>query len=756
MSDQPGAGWANGDKLPSMFPLTRDGKLSLYSSNRRWIGLNKGWTRIGKGSTEMDARHSTSQTAGSIEETLEEEAESVKALISQLCEYFYRNGWATGTGGGVSIRVGGPLENRPYRVFVAPSGIQKEDMIGEDVFELDVDRNLVKAPKTPNLRQSACTPLWYVVYKLRPNAKCVIHTHSINATMATLLDPTESCTSLKITHLEMLKGVGNHAYDDLLEVPIIDNRPSEDLLAEQLAQAIKAYPKCNAVLVRRHGLYAWGDSWEQAKTQCESFDLLFETAVRMRQMGLDPGIVPKNGSYRVNDDNVEQELVEKEIDISENDFNNHTDDVESETSEKINVHENDSNQAKVNDDNVELEVVKKETDVPENGLHNHTDDVESEPFEEVNVHENDSNQAKDVEPDPAEKIDAPENGSNLADVVVPEPAKEVDAPENGSNHVDDVRPNPQKSLSDRKFKVDPLHDFDEVEIRLVPTMEENLESVEEKAEDTVGDDDGFRGKSKAANQADVDSNTIPMLPRNGNILLLDIEGCTTAIAFVKEQLFPYVTAKIASYLEKLQDDDLTAIQSLLGEDMKKLPDDHSCKSIPLNQGEDTRSEIVDLVKAMVTSDVKATGLKSLQGKMWKAGYDDGTIKGHVYPDFTPMLNWCESQDIQVYIYSSGSVEAQKLLFSNSIDGNLIRHFKGHFDTKIGGKKEAASYVNIAKSIGVDPSEITFVSDAEAELVAAKEAGIGNVIMSIRPGNALLTPVADEFHSVHSLLQLCGI
>ena len=201
-STHPGQGWSNGDIAPQMFPMTQEGRLQLYGGNRRWIGLHKGWTRIGgEGSTEFDARHSSSAKGESTVETPEHEAQTVRALISQLCETFYKQGWATGTGGGVSIRVGGPSENRPWRVFVAPSGIQKEDMIGDDIFELDMDRNIVCPPKTPNLRQSACTPLWYVVYKERPSAVCVIHTHSMNAQMATLLDPTEKATSLKITHL---------------------------------------------------------------------------------------------------------------------------------------------------------------------------------------------------------------------------------------------------------------------------------------------------------------------------------------------------------------------------------------------------------------------------------------------------------------------------------------------------------------------------------------------------------------------------
>jgi methylthioribulose-1-phosphate dehydratase len=147
-----------------------------------------------------------------------------------------------------------------------------------------MDRNVIVAPKTVGLRQSACTPLWYVVYRHRPTAKSVIHTHSMYAQLATLLDPTESSRVLRITHLEMLKGVGHHAYDDILEIPIIDNRPSEDMLADQLESALQEYPKCNCVLVRRHGLYVWGDSWEQAKTQAESFDYLFHSAIEMKKV----------------------------------------------------------------------------------------------------------------------------------------------------------------------------------------------------------------------------------------------------------------------------------------------------------------------------------------------------------------------------------------------------------------------------------------------------------------------------------------
>jgi len=225
-------GWSKDDLKPQLYPQTRDGKVQLYSSQRRWVQLAHGWSRIGEGadgkkSNEFSHRVSSSSKGKVIVEDADGEARAVRSLVAQLCEHFYRNGWATGTSGGVCIRVGGPLENRPWRVFVAPSGIQKEDMIGDDVFELDMDRNVVVPPRTSTLKQSACTPIWYLIFKHRPSVRSIIHTHSINAQLATLLDPTERSKSLRITHLEMVKGVGHHAYDDVLEIPIIDNRPSE-------------------------------------------------------------------------------------------------------------------------------------------------------------------------------------------------------------------------------------------------------------------------------------------------------------------------------------------------------------------------------------------------------------------------------------------------------------------------------------------------------------------------------------------------
>jgi 2,3-diketo-5-methylthio-1-phosphopentane phosphatase len=266
-------------------------------------------------------------------------------------------------------------------------------------------------------------------------------------------------------------------------------------------------------------------------------------------------------------------------------------------------------------------------------------------------------------------------------------------------------------------------------------------------------DKGFRGKDQASNQTDVGSNVIPLVPRNSKLLLLDIEGCTTSIAFVKQQLFPYVVEHVETYLDSIPPQQLRDYHSSLLQDLQKLPVKHACHTMVVDC---TPHSIGNLVKTMVSYDVKATGLKALQGDMWKAGYHDGSIQGHVYPDFKPMLEWCRSQEVKVYIYSSGSIAAQKLLFGHSVEGNLNNYLSGYFDTTSGSKREAVSYVTIAKSIGMKPSDIVFCSDAEAELVAAREAGIGHVVMTIRPGNEPLSETGKDFVAVHSLMQLCGL
>jgi methylthioribulose-1-phosphate dehydratase len=203
-----------------------------------------------------------------------------RQLVVDLCRQFYFQGWCTGTGGGISVREG-------QHIFIAPSGVQKERIEPEDLFVIDLDGNIVEPPADPTLKISACTPLFLNAYRMR-DAGAVLHSHSINVMLATLLCEDE----FQVTHLEMQKGLRGVGYHDQVRVPVVENTAHECDLADRMAQAIADYPAADAVLVRRHGVYVWGRDWQSAKTQAECYDYLFQAAVRMRQLGIDPTRVP--------------------------------------------------------------------------------------------------------------------------------------------------------------------------------------------------------------------------------------------------------------------------------------------------------------------------------------------------------------------------------------------------------------------------------------------------------------------------------
>lgn len=179
-------------------------------------------------------------------------------------------------------------------IVMAPSGVQKERMEPRDMYVLDEQGNVVHAPEArpPPYRPpklSECAPLFTAAYELR-GAGAVMHSHSLNAVMATMLDP--QATEFRVTHLEMIKGIENHGFYGNCIVPIIENTARECELTDRMRQAIKDYPQANAVLVRRHGVYVWGKDWIQAKTQAECYDYLFEAAVKMAQLGINAAVPP--------------------------------------------------------------------------------------------------------------------------------------------------------------------------------------------------------------------------------------------------------------------------------------------------------------------------------------------------------------------------------------------------------------------------------------------------------------------------------
>jgi enolase-phosphatase E1 len=193
-------------------------------------------------------------------------------------------------------------------------------------------------------------------------------------------------------------------------------------------------------------------------------------------------------------------------------------------------------------------------------------------------------------------------------------------------------------------------------------------------------------------------------------VVTDIEGTTSAISFVKNVLFPYADAHLDAYVaahraEPVVDRALREAAAEAGE-----PD-----------ADDAR--ILEFLHAWIADDRKATPLKTLQGLIWAEGYTEMGLLGHVYPDVPPVLHAWNASGIELYVYSSGSVTAQKVLFAHTFAGDLTPLFAGYFDTTTGSKREAASYAEIAAETGFHPDEMLFLSDIEEELDAARAAGM---------------------------------
>jgi enolase-phosphatase E1 len=197
-------------------------------------------------------------------------------------------------------------------------------------------------------------------------------------------------------------------------------------------------------------------------------------------------------------------------------------------------------------------------------------------------------------------------------------------------------------------------------------------------------------------------------------VLTDIEGTTSAIAFVKETLFPFAEAALDGFLASRGDD--PAVAALMA-------------GVP---GPDR----IATLRGWMAGDVKATPLKTLQGMIWEAGFRDGRLRGHLWPDVAPCLRAWHGAGIGLAVYSSGSVAAQKLLFGHSESGDLLPLFSGFFDTRVGHKREAPSYAAIASALAVAPGDILFLSDVVEELDAAAESGLATCQL-VRPADGTL-------------------
>jgi len=220
------------------------------------------------------------------------------------------------------------------------------------------------------------------------------------------------------------------------------------------------------------------------------------------------------------------------------------------------------------------------------------------------------------------------------------------------------------------------------------------------------------------------------------VILTDIEGTTSAIDFVHRVLFPYARAALPAFVRAHSSvpDVLAQIDAVRAETSANASLD----------------DVIGTLIAWIDEDRKATPLKALQGKIWADGYATGAFTAHLYVDAFDQLRTWRAASVPLYVYSSGSVEAQKLFFRYSVFGDLSSWFLGHFDTVIGGKRDAASYTRIAEAIHRAPGDILFLSDVEAELDAAREAGMLTaqlVRADTKPSSSGRHPVHETFRTI---------
>src|SRR5262249_28793694 len=241
-------------------------------------------------------------------------------------------------------------------------------------------------------------------------------------------------------------------------------------------------------------------------------------------------------------------------------------------------------------------------------------------------------------------------------------------------------------------------------------------------------------------------------PARIRALLLDIEGTTTPIAFVHEVLFPFASAYLEQFLRRNRDrpgvsDDLKALAA------ERAAEPSEAAGLPPWRDDRSDQLVVSAIayaRWLMARDRKSTALKSLQGKIWEAGYRSGELRGQVFPDVPRAFARWRRQGRGIAIFSSGSVLAQRLLFGHCTQGDLTPFISAYFDTTSGPKISAQSYRRIAVALECAPAEIVFLSDVGAELEAARSAGL-ETLLCVRPGSAEPGSTADPI--IHTFDEL---
>jgi enolase-phosphatase E1 len=218
-------------------------------------------------------------------------------------------------------------------------------------------------------------------------------------------------------------------------------------------------------------------------------------------------------------------------------------------------------------------------------------------------------------------------------------------------------------------------------------------------------------------------------------IVADVEGTTSSISFVHDVLFPYAARQLPGFVRQHASEPQVAA----------LLDDAGQEA---GEPDADVERLVEILLTWITEDRKITPLKTLQGLIWEHGYRSGDFTGHVYADTAPAMKRWSDRGAAIYIYSSGSVKAQQLLFQHSDAGDLRPLIDGYFDTHVGNKRDPASYRAIAKQIGLPADEILFLSDVMEELDAAADAGMKTMqIARDEPAPSGCHPMARDFDEV---------
>jgi enolase-phosphatase E1 len=204
-------------------------------------------------------------------------------------------------------------------------------------------------------------------------------------------------------------------------------------------------------------------------------------------------------------------------------------------------------------------------------------------------------------------------------------------------------------------------------------------------------------------------------------ILTDIEGTTSSISFVADVLFPYARARLGSYCAA----HAKQVAPILAEVATIEPGDP-----------------IATMTRWIDEDRKITPLKTLQGMIWDAGFREGAFRGHVYPDAVAALMRWHAAGLKLYVFSSGSVAAQKMIFGFSEAGDLTPLFSGYFDTKTGPKRESVAYTRIAEAIALAPGDVLFLSDVAAETKAAEAAGMRALLIDRDGGTGDIATFED--------------